>query len=185
MTFFLLGHDDTLDFGRKFKVSFSGCADNPCAMASFHDVGLIAKTRVEDGVEKRGFTYYVGGGLGAVPYPAVLFEEFVPEEELLPLTQAVCRVFGRLGEKDNRSRARMKFVVKKLGIEEFRRLVLEERKTLRPDPRWTSFLADLHATDGTPNQPAAAAVPSPTAAGFEAAEGNVQPQRQAATWSRQ
>jgi sulfite reductase (ferredoxin) len=180
MTFFLLGHDDTLDFGRKFKVSFSGCADNPCAMASFHDVGLIAKVRVENGVEKRGFMYYVGGGLGAVPYPAVLLEEFVSEEELLPLTQAVCRIFGRLGEKENRSRARLKFVVKKLGIEEFRRLVLEERKTLRPDPRWTAFLADLHATDGTPNQPAAAAdtfANAPT--GFDAwRKSNVQPQRQ-------
>ena len=44
------------------------------------------------------------------------------------MTLAVCRVFGRLGEKNNRSRARLKFLIKSLGIEEFKRLVIEERK---------------------------------------------------------
>ena len=56
------------------------------------------------------------------------------------MAQAVCRVFARLGEKTNRARARLKFLVKKLGIEEFKRLVLEERARLRHDPRWTAFL---------------------------------------------
>src|SRR4029079_18057420 len=102
--FFLLGHDDTLDFGRKFKIAFSGCGDQPCGLTNFHDMGAIAKTRVVNGETKRGFEYYIGGGLGGAPYPAALFDEFVPEEELFPLTQAVCRVFGRLGEKENRSR---------------------------------------------------------------------------------
>jgi sulfite reductase (ferredoxin) len=177
--FFLLGHDDTLDFGRKFKIAFSGCADNPCGLTNFHDMGAIAKTRVVDGVVKRGFAYYVGGGLGAVPYPAALFDEFVPEEELLPLTQAVCRVFGRLGEKENRSRARIKFLVKKLGIEEFKRLVLEARAELRPDPRWTAFLATLRETDGVPLKPGAPLAAGPRPAGFdEWYRTNVQKQRQ-------
>ena len=74
----------------------------------------------------RGFELYVGGGLGAVPYQAKLFSEFVAEEELLPLCRAIGRVFARLGEKKNRNKARIKFVVAKLGIEEFRRVVLEE-----------------------------------------------------------
>ena len=117
---------------------------------------------------KRGFEYYVGGGLGAVPYPATLFDEFLPEEELLPITQAVCRVFARLGERDNRARARLKFVVKKLGIEEFKRLVLEERAKLRPDERWTSFLNDLHVTDEKPLKPGSELVPGNYPAGFEA-----------------
>jgi sulfite reductase (ferredoxin) len=177
--FFLLGHDDTLDFGRKFKIAFSGCAHNPCGLTNFHDMGAIAKTRVVDGVEQRGFEYYVGGGLGAVPYPAALFDEFVPEEELLPLTQAVCRVFGQLGEKENRSRARIKFLVKKLGIEEFKRIVLEERKKLRPDPRWTSFLSSLRETDGVPLQKGAPLGAGPHPAGFDAwYRTNVQKQRQ-------
>jgi sulfite reductase (ferredoxin) len=177
--FFLLGHDDTLDFGRKFKIAFSGCGDNPCGLTNFHDMGAIAKTRVVNGETKRGFEYYVGGGLGAVPYPAALFDEFVSEEELFPLTQAVCRVFGRLGEKENRSRARIKFLVKKLGIEEFRRLVLEEREKLRPDPRWTAFLATLRETDGVPLEPGAPLADAPRPAGFDAwYKTNVQKQRQ-------
>jgi sulfite reductase (ferredoxin) len=179
ITFFLLGHDDAQDFGRKFKIAFSGCAHNPCGLTNFHDLGAIAKTRVENGVTKRGFGFYVGGGLGSVPYPAALVDEFLPEEELLPMSQAVCRVFGRLGEKENRSRARIKFLVKKLGIEEFKRLVLEERQKLRPDPRWTAFLADLHKLDGQPLAAGGALAAGDRPEGFDAwLRTNVQKQRQ-------
>ena len=83
---------------------------------------------------------YVGGGLGPIPYQAKLFTDFLPVEELLPMSQAVARVFARLGEKQNRARARIKFLVDKLGIEEFRRLVLEERKILPHDERWKKLL---------------------------------------------
>jgi sulfite reductase (ferredoxin) len=122
LAYYLLGHKDAQDFGRKFKISFSGCADNACALAHMHDIGLVAKARVENGAgsggggyhplrqhdfgaedgaaestPRRGFAMYVGGGLGAVPYQAKLFYEFVTEEELLPTAQAICRVFARLG----------------------------------------------------------------------------------------
>jgi sulfite reductase (ferredoxin) len=150
LTFFLLGHDDTQDFGRKFKIAFSGCKDNACGLTNFHDLGCIARERVENGKLERGFEYFVGGGLGSVPQAAQLMFEFLPDTELLPMTQALCRVFGRLGEKENRARARIKFLVKKLGIEELRRLTLEERGKLRPDPRWTDYLQNLSQTDETP-----------------------------------
>lgn len=150
MMHFMLGHPDTMEFGRKFKIAFSGCAQHACALLNMHDLGLLAVTRVEDGVERRGFTMYVGGGLGAVPYSAKVLEEFVTEEELLPLSQAIARVFARLGEKRNRARARIKFVVKNLGIDEFRRLVREERGTLPHDPRWTSYLPKVAAWNETP-----------------------------------
>ena len=140
---FLLGHPDTQDFGRKFKVAFSGCKEEACGLTSMHDLGAIARKRVVDGKERRGFEFYVGGGLGSVPHKAKLFNEFLPEEELLPTAQAVARVFARLGEKRNRARARIKFLVAHLGIEEFRRIVLEERNKLTPDPRWTDFLATV------------------------------------------
>ena len=140
---FLLGHPDTQDFGRKFKIAFSGCKQHPCGLVTLHDMGLIAKTRFVAGVEKRGFAVYVGGGLGAVPYKAKLFDEFLPEEELLPVAQAIARVFARLGEKRNRARARVKFLLANLGIEKFRELVLEERKKLTPDPRWTAHLSSV------------------------------------------
>ncbi len=154
LVYFLLGHPDVQDFGRKFKVAFSGCKDEGCGLANMHDMGLIAAKRIENGVEKRGFELYVGGGLGTVPHQAKLFDEFLPEEELLPTAQAISRVFARLGEKKNRNRARMKFLVAKLGIEEFKRLVLEERAQLPPDPRWTAYLSELRGLDEKPLRPA-------------------------------
>jgi sulfite reductase (ferredoxin) len=140
---FLLGHPDVQDFGRKFKIAYSGCRQHACGLVTMHDMGAIAVTREIDGATVRGFELYVGGGLGAVPYEAVLFDEFVPEGEILALAQAISRVFARLGEKRNRARARIKFLVKNLGIEEFRRLVLEERAKLPHDDRWTGFLDAL------------------------------------------
>ena len=147
---FMLGHPDTMDFGRKFKIAFSGCAQHACGLTNMHDLGLLATTRVVDGVEQRGFVMYVGGGLGAVPHNAKILEEFVTEDELLPISQAIARVFARLGEKRNRARARIKFVVKNLGIDEFSRLVREERATLAHDPRWTSYLPSVAAWQETP-----------------------------------
>jgi len=180
LTYFLLGHKDAQDFGRKFKISFSGCADNPCALASMHDVGLVATHWFDDaGGRRRGFRYYVGGGLGAVPHQAKLLYPFVGEEELLALTQAVCRVFARLGEKRNRSRARLKFLVAKLGVDEFRRLVEEERAGLPVDDAWTAYLGDLTLTDEAPTRPAGELPQGPQADGFDDwLATNVQPQRQ-------
>ncbi len=141
---FLLGHPDCQNFGRKFKPAFSGCSQHACGLTSMHDLGLIAARRVnaETGREEIGFEMYVGGGLGAVPYRAKLFDSFVPPEELLPLAQAIARVFARHGEKKNRNRARIKFLIQDLGIEKFRELVLEERKILPFDPRWTEYIKE-------------------------------------------
>jgi sulfite reductase (ferredoxin) len=107
---------------------------------------------VENGIEKRGFEFYVGGGLGAVPHNAKLFAPFLPVEELLPTAQAISRVFARLGEKKNRAQARIKFLIAKLGIDEFRRLVLEERKTMPHDSRWSSYLSDVEKYAETPRR---------------------------------
>src|SRR5256886_2177130 len=144
---FLLGHPDCQSFGRKFKPAFSGCAQHACGLTSLHDLGLIPQPRVHEstGREELGFEMYVGGGLGAVPYHAKLLDAFIPPEELLPVTQAIARVFARLGEKKNRNRARIKFLVQDLGIDKFRELVLEERKVLPFDPRWTEYIEQARA----------------------------------------
>ena len=147
---FLLGHDDVQDFGRKFKVAFSGCEQHACGLVRMHDLGLLARTQEVDGEMKRGFTVFVGGGLGTVPHQAKVLTEFATEEEILPLAQATSRVFARLGEKRNRNRARVKFLVGQLGIEEFRRLVFEELETLPYDDRWTAYLEDLPKYEETP-----------------------------------
>ena len=151
---FLLGHPDCQNFGRKFKPSFSGCGQHACGLASMHDLGLIAAQRTENGERKIGFEMYVGGGLGAVPYQAKLLDSFVPPEELLPLSQAIARVFAKYGEKKNRSRARIKFLIQDQGIEKFRELVLEERKSLPPDPRWTEYVESAAAFNESALRPA-------------------------------
>ena len=177
---FLLGHPDCQDFGRKFKIAFSGCEHEACGLANMHDMGGVGMVKTVDGVEKCGFKLYVGGGLGAVPHQAQLFNEFVPVEELLPISQAIARVFARLGEKKNRNRARIKFLIAKLGIEEFRRLVHEERAILPEDPQWTAFLDDLTVTDEEQLKPGQPLNGAETSEGFaEWYRTNVYQQRQA------
>jgi len=181
---YLLGHKDVQDFGRKFKIAFSGCAQHACGLAGMHDLGLVARTRPvdaegRDGRTERGFAFYVGGGLGPVPHQAKQLEEFVPEEELLSMAQAVCRVFARLGEKRNRNRARLKFLVAKLGIDELRRLVREELEEMPEDERWTLYLDHLDATEERPTREPGRLPDGPHPEGFVSwVETNVQRQSQ-------
>ena len=175
---FLLGHPDCQNFGRKFKPSFSGCGQHACGLASMHDLGLIAAQRNENGERKIGFEMYVGGGLGAVPYQAKLFDAFIPPEELLPLAQAIARVFAKYGEKKNRSRARIKFLIQDWGIEKFREAVLEERKNLPPDPRWTEYLESAGALTESPLKPAGKRPLLGSAEFQQWVETNVRPQKQ-------
>jgi sulfite reductase (ferredoxin) len=178
--YYLLGHPDTQDFGRKFKIAFSGCEHEACALVTIHDLGGIAKKKMIDGQEKRGFALYVGGGLGAVPYQAQLFDEFLPEEELLPMARAIGRVFARLGEKKNRQKARLKFVVSKLGIDEFRRIVLEERRAMPEDPSWRKYFDQIPRYDESPALNAVQLNGARRPEGFdEWARTNVYQQRQA------
>jgi len=126
---YLLRHPDFHDLPRKFKIAFSGCEnDGDCAVAGIHDVGLIAQVRGNNGTSHRGFRVLVGGGLGSLPTEAAVLTDFLPEEELLPTIEAVLRVFTETGNRKNKLMARLKFVLRAKGIEEFRRLVAEKRK---------------------------------------------------------
>ena len=179
MAYFLMRHPDTQNFGRKFKIAFSGCVQHPCGLARMHDIGAVARVRQENGATRRGFEVYMGGGLGAIPHQAKLFSEFVPAEEMLPLAQAVSRVFARLGEKKNRAKARMKFLIAKLGVEEFRKLVEEERAKLPPDPRWTEYMAQAERFAEKPLQPASSLNLAETSPDFRKwHRSNVRPQAQ-------
>jgi sulfite reductase (ferredoxin) len=102
---------------RKFKIAFSGCSHD-CALTPIHDIGLLAVKRA-DGVV--GFRMVAGGGLGSAPRVAQLLREFTPMEELIPSIEAVIKVFDTLGNRKNRNKARMKFVIDKLGFDEFKR----------------------------------------------------------------
>ncbi|MHB8481974.1 MAG: nitrite/sulfite reductase, partial [Nitrospiria bacterium] len=116
---------------RKFKISFSGCPTD-CALPGMHDIGLVAaKKAAEDKKETLGFKVFVGGGLGAMPRVAHLLEEFIPATELTRVCEAVVRVFDRFGNRKNRNRARLKFIIDKLGMTQFNKLYLEEYEKLK------------------------------------------------------
>ena len=136
---------------RKFKVNFSGCSTD-CGQAMFKDVGVVAATRTrEDGSIESGFRIYIAGGLGATPHPALALEDFTSREDLLPTVEAALRVFDQTGNRDNKLRARMKWVVDQLGIEEVRRRVIKIRHTLPASSSWPGGIpAEVRAAGDAP-----------------------------------
>ncbi len=127
---------------RKFKVNFSGCSTD-CGQAMFNDVGVIATTRtLDNGDTEAGFRIYIAGGLGATPHPALALEDFTTREDLLPTIEAALRVFEQTGNRDNKLRARMKWVVDQLGIDEVRRRVIKVRHTLPASSSWPGGIPD-------------------------------------------
>lgn len=122
---FFLRNPICQEMGRKFKISFSA-TDDDTALSFIHDLGFIPK--IENG--KRGFRVLLGGGLGSQPRAADLLYDFMPEDQLIPTIEGVLRLFDRLGERKRRMKARMKYLIKDLGKEEFMALVEEEKKAL-------------------------------------------------------
>jgi sulfite reductase (ferredoxin) len=115
---------------RKFKINFSGCATD-CGQAMFNDIGVIGVSRpLPDGTVEPGFRVFFAGGLGANPHPAQALEEFTPREQLLPTIEAALRVWSNHGNRDNKLRARMKWLVDTMGIDELRERIVKERKFL-------------------------------------------------------
>lgn len=110
------------EMGRKFKVSFSA-SDADTGLSYFHDLGFIAK--VENGV--RGFKVMLGGGLGSQPRHADELFAFLPTDRIIPLMEGVVRVFDRYGERKSRAKARLKFLLKDIGLEGFKELLQEEQ----------------------------------------------------------
>jgi sulfite reductase beta subunit-like hemoprotein len=128
---------------RKFKINFSGCSTD-CGQAMFNDVGVIAVNRtLEDGTVEAGFRVFIAGGLGANPHPALALEEFTRREDLLATIEACVRVFEQTGNRDNKLRARLKWVIDELGFEEVQRRVFASRKFLMASSSWPG---------GIPNQ---------------------------------
>ncbi len=112
---------------RKFKVAASGCAVD-CALTGIHDIGILA-AEAADG--RKGFRILVGGGLGTDPHEAQPIEDLTDPSELIVTAEAILRVWDREMPRHQRARARMKFLVAKMGIEPFREKVLAEREKLR------------------------------------------------------
>ncbi len=166
-----------LTLPRKFKIAVEGCPDD-CAQVPVNDIGLYAKVR--DGVA--GFSVWAGGGLGAQALLAKPIADFVPADDMLIWCEAIVRVQHRHGERKNRSRARMKYVVKRMGLDAFRAVV--ETEVGRVDAeRGEDLRADVRQqVAGYPGSAPGTAAPDPVSprAGFEEwRRTNVRPQRQA------
>lgn len=117
------------EMGRKFKIAFSS-SEKDTALTFMHDLGLIPRVREVDGKIQRGFKTLVGGGLGAQPHLAIATHEFLEEDLLIPYLEAILRVFDRHGERNSRHKARIKFLIQKIGIDAFVELVAAEQKAL-------------------------------------------------------
>jgi sulfite reductase beta subunit-like hemoprotein len=151
---------------RKFKINFSGCATD-CGQAMFNDVGVIAATRtLEDGSVERGFRVFVAGGLGANPHPALALEEFTPRDELMPTLEACLRVFNNHGNRDNKLRARMKWLVDTLGWEDVQARIIKERRLLLGSSSWPGGIpAEVEKSGDAPAGAAVDVAPTPMGQG--------------------
>ncbi len=122
---FFLRNPICQEMGRKFKISFSS-SDEDTALSYIHDLGFIAKE--QNG--KRGFKILLGGGLGSQPRSADVLYEFIETEHIIPIIESVLRVFDRYGERKNRAKARLKFLINSIGLEEFKSLISNEKNAL-------------------------------------------------------
>jgi len=122
---FFLRNPICQEMGRKFKVSFSS-TDEDTGLSYLHDLGYIAK--IENGV--RGFKVMVAGGLGSQPRHAEVLYDFLPSDRIIPIMEGVLRVFDRFGERKSRAKARMKFLLKDIGLEAFKELIEQEQNAI-------------------------------------------------------
>jgi len=122
---FFLRNPICQEMGRKFKVSFSS-TDEDTGLSYLHDIGYIAK--IKDGV--RGFKVMVAGGLGSQPRHADVLYDFVETDKIIPIMEGVLRIFDRHGERKSRAKARMKFLVKDIGLDAFKALIEQEQKAI-------------------------------------------------------
>ena len=134
---FAVRHPITQAFPRKFKSAFTGCDDHDHVAAAIQDLTYVSQIRVEDGVEKRGFKVFVAGGTSIMPRLAKPLYEFLPEEDILRLALAIFTVFNNADMlRKNRMMARLKVLVDKIGLEEFKSQVEAELENIGPiDPK--------------------------------------------------
>ncbi|MHB1305950.1 MAG: sulfurtransferase TusA family protein [Limisphaerales bacterium] len=174
LTEFMLSDPQSFQLPRKYKIAFSCCGQD-CSAATVNDLGFIAKAR--DDVD--GFSVYVGGGMGSSSRVADLLEEFVPAAEVPLVAEAVKRVFNTHGNRKDKRLARLRFLIKQLGLETFRKLYREQLEQLRQQPPalpvLRPVLQPVSASAGN-----SAAAPNSGSPGFQRwRAANLKPQKQA------
>ena len=130
-------HPITQTFPRKFKTAFSGIDSRDTVAAAIQDLTYISQLKEVDGEMKRGFKVFVGGGTSIMPRLAKPLYEFLPEEDYLRVALALWTVFDKaVSLRKNRMMARLKVLIDRIGLDEFRLLVDAELAEIGPiDPK--------------------------------------------------
>lgn len=134
LTEHLMTHPKAYTLPRKFKIAFSGCSKD-CALATVNDLGFIAAEKVVDGMKKKGFRVYVAGGMGAQSRVADLLEDFIEADEVPYVAEAVMNLFDKHGNRRNKHKARLRFVMERLGYERFLDIYREELRAVKREAR--------------------------------------------------
>ena len=147
---FAVRHPLTQNFPRKFKTSFTGCAEHNTVASAIHDLSYIAQVRQVDGVEERGFKVMVGGATSIMPRLGKVLYDFVPERDYLRIAESLWRVFDKAETlRKNRMMARIKVLIDRIGFESFKSQVAEELQEIGPiDPTPLMNLDEIY--DETP-----------------------------------
>jgi len=123
-------HPEFAYLPRKFKIAITGASADRAATA-VHDIGLAA---VKNAQGKIGFRVLVGGGLGRTPILGTEICDFVPWQHVITYLESIVRVYNEYGRRDNLYKARIKILVKAIGIDEFRRRVEADWQHTRDGP---------------------------------------------------
>jgi len=130
LTEYMIEEPGSFRLPRKYKIAFSGCRKD-CALATINDIGFVAKTKKENGREIKGFTVYVAGGMGSAPRPSDLLVDFILPEEVPYYAEAMKRLFDKHGNRKDKHKARLRFVMRRFGYEKFKSIFEEELAKLK------------------------------------------------------
>lgn len=147
LTEYLLRQESSFKLPRKFKVSFSGCSKD-CSGALINDVGLLAQK--QDG--KDGFLVFVGGGLGASSRIGQLLDEFIPREDLGYCVSAIKNIFYKKGDRRNKHRNRLRFLIEDMRFAKFKQLYRQEFEQLKESEHIALRKIDFIAKESSSRQ---------------------------------
>jgi sulfite reductase (ferredoxin) len=147
---YLLQDRSSFNLPRKYKLVFSGCSKD-CAFASVADLGFFA--HINNGV--KGFSVYAAGGLGSNPAVAAKIEDFIEAEEIFEVAEAIKKLFDKYGDRANKHKARLRYVLARVGIEEFVKLYRAERDILKTEglPYTAPQIRDITSVYKVPEKP--------------------------------
>ena len=165
-------HPEFAFLPRKFKIAVCGTESDRAAIHA-HDIGLELVPHPDSG--EIGFKVLAGGGLGRTPVIGSVVCEWLPKKHLITYLEAILRVYNQLGRRDNKYKARIKILVKAMGVEAFREHVEQEWKALKDGPS-TLTDAEIERCKGFFTEPAYKQIDGLAAAATIKAQGEQSPE---------